>query len=119
LREREYAPADALRASYRWQRAVSPNARRADARAAPPWRRRDGQTARAYVFLALALAPLVGVAFGVCAFASGVSGLRHARREGDAGQAADARCAVVFAVLLTGAQAILCLFVLSIPVWLD
>ena len=118
LRERDYCPADSLRASYRWPAVVPPRAQRADARVAPRWQRRNEWTARGYVFLAYALLPVVGVAFCACAVVCCAAGLREAKRAGRATVAVEARRGVAYAVLLAGAHALLWLFVFTIPVWL-
>ena len=118
LRERDYSPADALRASYRWPAITPPVTYRASARPAPLWRRRNEQTARGYVFLAYALVPFVGVVFCACAVACCAAGLRDARLSRRGAEAAEARRGVAYAVLLAGAQVLLWLFLFTIPVWL-
>ncbi|HLL74523.1 MAG TPA: hypothetical protein VK421_04610 [Pyrinomonadaceae bacterium] len=118
LRERDYSPADGLRASYRWPSITPPPARRAPARPEPRWGRRNEQTARGYVFLAYAFVPFVGIVFCACAVACCAAGACDARRSGRAREAAEARRGVAYAVLLAGAQVLLWLFVFTLPVWL-
>ena len=104
LRERDYSPADALRASYRWPNITTPRARDSHARATPLWRRRNEQTAHGYVFLAYALVPFVGVVFCACAVACCAAGLREAKLNGCAAEEVAARRGVAYAVLLAGVQ---------------
>lgn len=115
LRERDYRPADALRASYRWP-GVTPHARRPHSHAVTVRRRtRNEQTARGYVFLTYAFLPLVGLVFCVCAFACCAAGLRDARLEGRAHAAAEARRGAAYAVLLAGAQVFIWLVAFVLP----
>jgi nitrate reductase NapE component/ribosomal protein L37E len=118
LREREYSPADRLRASYRWPAVTPPRAHPARAPVVPPWRRRNEWTARGYVFLAYALLPVVGVVFCACAVVCCAAGLREAKLAGRGAAAVEARRGVAYAVLLAGAHMLLWLFVFTIPVWL-
>lgn len=113
LREREYAPADLLRASYRWP-SIAPRPR-AHAGAAPLWRQRNEQTARGYVFLAYSLVPVVGVVFCACAFVCCAAGLRAARHGGRSAEAVAARRGVAYAVLLAGAQTLIWLVAFILP----
>jgi len=115
LRERDYTPTDALRASYRWPR-IAPRVAYSDpAQVAAAWRHRNDQMARGYVFLAYALIPFVGVVFCVCAFACCAAGLRDARLNRRAAEAVEARRGVVFAVLLAGAQTFIWLVAFYLP----
>ena len=118
LRERDYAPTDWLRASYRWPRITPRVSYRAPAPAAPAWRHRNEQTARGYVFLAYSLLPFVGVIFCACAVACCAAGLRDAKINKCVAEVAVARRGFAYAVLITGAQALLWLFVFTIPIWL-
>ena len=115
LRERDYCPADALRASYRWP-GVTQHARRPRAHAVPVRRCvRNEQTARGYVFLSYAFVPLFGLVFCVCAFACCAAGLRDARLEGHGHAAAEARRGLTYAVLLAGAQTFIWLVAFVLP----
>jgi ribosomal protein L37E/nitrate reductase NapE component len=118
LRERDYSPADLLRASYRWPAVTPPRAHRAHAPVVPSWRRRNEWTARGYVFLAYALVPVVGVVFCACAVVCCAAGLRETKLAGREAGAVEARRGVAYAVLLAGAHVLLWLFVFTIPVWL-
>lgn len=171
LRDREYRPAEGLRASYRWQGGAEParrgreegartsaaaGARRPDrpapaprprlradeyARAGrgdiarprpdeisrrvrltspnrrPRTSRRNVPTERAYVLMAYALMPYLGLLFAPAALACGAVGLRRAGRERHPAAAREAERAVVYAVLLTGAQGLLWLISLSVSAW--
>ena len=117
LREREYSPADWLRASYRWPSVTPRPARRSTAhpRPVPLWQHRNEQTARGYVFLAYALLPLVGTAFCACAFACCAAGLRDARRNRRGVEIAEASRGIAYAVALAGAQAFIWLVAFYLP----
>ena len=118
LREREYSPADSLRASYRWPSIMPPPARHPPTHAtaaAPLWRHGNELTARGYVFLAYALFPFVGLVFCVCAYVYCKAGLRDAlacRREH---AASEARRGMVYAVLLGGVQTFIWLVAFVLP----
>ena len=115
LRERDYGPADRLRASYRWPNITPPRARPSHARAAPLWRHRNEQTAHGYFFLAYALVPIVGVVFCACAVACCAAGLREAKLNRRAAEAVAARRGVAYAVLIAGAQTFIWLAALYLP----
>ena len=116
LREREYSPADRLRASYRWPAVTQPARRECHARAVRlRRRRRNEQTERGYVFLAYSLLPFVGLVFCVCAYAYCKAGLRDALACRRKHAASEARRGVAYAVLLAGAQAFIWLVAFVLP----
>jgi ribosomal protein L37E len=116
LRERDYRPADRLRASYRWPSITQPPARRAlPVRPAASWRHRNEQTARGYVFLAYALLPFVGVVFCACAVACCTAGLCEAMRAKQTAAEFEARRGLAYTVLLAGAQAFIWLVAFYLP----
>lgn len=170
LREREYRPADGLRASYRWQtsaelsrrsrESVPPRggARRAErlsapsrprpradvnSRArfdelAPAWpdeasrrarptsanrrartSRRNEPTAHAYVLMAYALMPYVGIFFCPAAVVCGAVGLRRAGRERHPAAEREAERSIVYAILLFGAHSLLWLVSYGLTEWLS
>lgn len=118
LRERDYTPTDRLRASYRWPAITPPRTRPTHAPVIATWRHRNEETARGYVFLAYSFVPFVGLAFCACAVACCAAGLRDAKINGRGTEAFEARRGFIYAVLLASAQALLWLFVFTIPVWL-
>ncbi|MCA1615728.1 MAG: hypothetical protein LC800_16830 [Acidobacteria bacterium] len=91
-------------------RLTSPNRR-------PRAHRRNAPTARAYVLMAYALVPFVGIVLCPAAVVCGAVGLRRAGRERHPAAAREAGQSIVYAVLLTGAQALLWLISFGLTGW--
>ena len=110
-RRDEIAPARPDEKSRR-VRLTSPNRRARTAR-------RNVPTERAYVLMAYALMPYVGIFLCTAAIACGAVGVRRAIRERHPAAEREAEAAVLYAILLTGAQALLWLISFSLSGWLS
>jgi len=101
-----------------WPDGASRRVRLTSANRRPRTARRNPPTEHAYVLLAYALMPWVGVFFCPAAAACGAAGLRRARRERHPAAEREAEQSIVYAILLFGTQALLWGFMFLIPVWL-